>query len=241
MWHGESLDRLSAQHKAAASQVCSAMNDQSLEKMRRTQHASAIAKNRSATAAAMAPVQILPSALRLDFTNRFPRLPGRTLTIMMNMMGNEITPLATALRYGDLMGSMDVKPNATPASVDARSMAWSCFAAAGCISRLFCHRKRNGHGLRHRCCEPGHGEGSRADNADAEKHEGKLIGNGPQCLGRLRRRLDVGDAVGIQGCRWRRHVGKRDKGRRPHPFEVIDPDPAQVRPPVLMAEPPRSE
>ncbi len=44
------------------------------------------------------------------------------ITIITAMMGTEITPLMTALQYSALMGSMGVKPSATPTRVETAMM-----------------------------------------------------------------------------------------------------------------------
>ena len=73
-----------------------------------------------------------------------------------------------------------------------------------------------------------HREQAGADDAEREDEEREVAGDRPQRLGRLRRRLDVGDAVLVQRHRRRDHDAQRDQVRERHAEERVLLDARQV-------------
>ena len=69
-----------------------------------------------------------------------------------------------------------------------------------------------------------HGQHADPDDAGGEERKGEDAGNRPQCLRGLRRSLDVGDAVRIEGCRGGDDDEEADQVGEPHAEIGVDPD-----------------
>lgn len=145
----------------------------------------------------------------------------RLASSMINIIsGTATTPLITALQNSILIGSIGVKLSIMPPSVAAVEQ----LGAAGLLLEAGAPFECFAQGERGRSGQHRYRQQTRSDDAACEQQEREFAGDRFQCHRGVRRRADVGFAVGVQDRGRGKDDAERHDLRQHHSDDGIEVD-----------------